>query len=136
MSRGKAMLCHRLLTSQHQGMKIIQLVGIPMPGSGARKIILAMKLTFLFTCILCLQLSANVHSQTRVTLRLQQATLSHVFLEIEKKTEYRFLFNDNMLQDEARVSVDVKNEPVADLLAKLLADTRLHFKVLNGNLIV
>jgi TonB-dependent starch-binding outer membrane protein SusC len=117
-------------------MKIIQLVGTIVPGSGCRKIVLAMKLTFFFTCILCLQLSANVHSQTRVTLRLQKVTLGHVFLEIEKKTEYRFLFNDNLLQDEARVTVDVKNEPVGDVLAKLLANTKLDFKVVNDNLIV
>jgi TonB-linked SusC/RagA family outer membrane protein len=83
-----------------------------------------------------MQLSAHVHSQTRVTLRLQQASLNNVFLEIEKRTEYRFLFNDNLLQDEAKVTVDVKNEPVKDVLAKLLANTGVDFKVINENLIV
>jgi TonB-linked SusC/RagA family outer membrane protein len=118
-------------------MKIIQLVGAIASGSGCRKIVLAMKLTCILTCVLCLQLSANnVHSQTRVTLRLQQATLSNVFLEIEKKTEYRFLFNDNLLQDEARVSLNVKNEPVRDVLNNLLVNTRLDYKVVNDSLIV
>jgi TonB-linked SusC/RagA family outer membrane protein len=117
-------------------MKIIQLVGTIMPRSEYRKIFLVMKLTFLLTCVLCLQLSANVHSQTRVTLKLREVSLSNVFLEIEKKTEYRFLFNDNLLQDEAKVTVDVKNEPVKDVLAKLLVNTGLNFKVINENLIV
>jgi TonB-linked SusC/RagA family outer membrane protein len=117
-------------------MKIIQLVGAFVSKSGCRKIVLAMKLTCFLTCVLCLQLSANVRSQTRVTLRLQQATLSNVFLEIEKKTEYRFLFNDNLLQDEATVSLNVKNEPVRDVLANLLANTKLDFKVVNDSLIV
>lgn len=117
-------------------MKIIQLVGAFVSGSRCRKIVLAMKLTCFLTCVLCLQLSANVHSQTRVTLRLQQATLSNVFLEIEKKTEYRFLFNDNLLQEEARVSLDVKNEPVRNVLTNLLVNTRLDFKVVNDSLIV
>jgi TonB-dependent starch-binding outer membrane protein SusC len=117
-------------------MKLIQLVGAFVPGSECRKIVLVMKLTFVFTCVLCLQLSANVHSQTRVTLRLQQVSLNNVFLEIEKRTEYRFLFNDNLLQDEAKVTLDVKNEPVKDVLAKLLVNTGLDFKVINENLIV
>jgi len=95
-----------------------------------------MKLTFVLTCILCLHLSASVRSQTRVTLRLQQASLSNVFLEIERKTEYRFLFNDNLLQDEASVTVDVKNELVRDVLAKLLVNTKVDFKIVNDNLIV
>ncbi|HEY4147519.1 MAG TPA: SusC/RagA family TonB-linked outer membrane protein, partial [Chitinophagaceae bacterium] len=95
-----------------------------------------MKLTFVFTCALCLQLSAKVHSQTRVTLRLQEVSLRDVFLEIEKKTEYRFLFSDNLLQDEVKVTVDVKNELVRDVMAKLLVNTKLDFKVINDNLVV
>ncbi|HVW63327.1 MAG TPA: carboxypeptidase-like regulatory domain-containing protein, partial [Puia sp.] len=95
-----------------------------------------MKLTFVLTCVLCLQLSANVRSQTRVTLRLQQVSLGNVFLEIEKKTEYRFLFNDNLLQGESSVTVDVKNELVRDVLAKLLVNTNLDFRIVNDNLIV
>jgi TonB-linked SusC/RagA family outer membrane protein len=117
-------------------MKIIQLVGTLVPGSECRKIFLVMKLTFLFTCVFCLQLSANVHSQTRVTLRLQEVSLSNVFLEIEKRTEYRFLFNDNLLQGEGKVTVDVKNEPVKNVLTRLLLNTGLDFKVVNDNLIV
>lgn len=111
-------------------------MGSIMPGSECKKIILAMKMTIVFTCVLCLQLSANVHSQTRVTLQLQHASLNDVFLEIEKKTEYRFLFNDHLLQDEVRVTVDVKNELVKDVLSKLLVNTNLDFKVVNDNLIV
>jgi TonB-linked SusC/RagA family outer membrane protein len=117
-------------------MKIIRLVGAVVPGSECKKIRLAMRLTFVFTCVLCLQLSANVRSQTRVTLRLEQVSLDNVFLEIEKRTEYRFLFNDNLLQDEVRVTVDVKNELVKDVLARLLVNTNLDFKVVNDNLIV
>jgi len=111
-------------------------VGTVVPGSECMKIILVMKLTFIFTCVLCLQLSAKVHSQTRVTLRLEEAPLKEVFIEIEKKTEYRFLFNDNLLQDAVRVTLDVRNELVKDVLAKLLVNTSLDFKVVNDNLIV
>src|SRR5690349_7773789 len=116
-------------------MKIIQLVGTVVSGSECRKIFLAMKLTVAFTCLFCLQLSANVHSQTKVTLRFQQASLYDVFLEIEKRTEFRFLFNDNMLQHESKVTVNVKNEPVTDVLTKLLGNTNLDFKITNQNLI-
>lgn len=136
MSRGKAMQCFHYLTIQEQVMKIFQLVGSAIPGSERRKIILAMKLSFFLTCVLCLQLSAKINSQTRVTLRLHQVTLSNVFLEIEKKTDFRFLFNDNLLQDEPRVTVDVKNEPVQNVLTNLLVNTKLDFKVVNDGLIV
>lgn len=117
-------------------MKLIQLMGIVLPKSECRKIILVMKLTAAFTCLLCLQLSANVHSQTKVTLKLQQVSLSDVFLEIEKRTEYRFLFNDNMLPGEIKVDVNVKNEPVTDLLTRLLDKTSLDFSIRNENLVV
>src|ERR1051325_1331436 len=111
-------------------MKLIQLMGIVLPKSECRKIILAMKLTAALTCLLCLHLSANVHSQTRVTLKLQKVSLSDVFLEIEKRTEYRFLFNDNILPAETKVDVNVKNEPVTEVLAGLLTNTSLDFTII------
>lgn len=117
-------------------MKIIQLAGKLMPGSNCGKILLVMKLTVIFTCLLSLHLSAKVHSQTTVTLRLKQVPLSQVFLEIEKKTTFRFLFNDKMIRDEAKVTVNVKDEQVTDVLKGLLDQTSLDFIVRDDNLIV
>ncbi|OJY81054.1 MAG: hypothetical protein BGP14_07455 [Sphingobacteriales bacterium 44-15] len=107
-----------------------------MPGSNSGKILLIMKLTAVFTCLLTLNLSAKVHSQTSVTLRLKQVSLNQVFLEIEKKTSFRFLYNDKIVHDEAKVTLDVKDEGVLDVMKILLKQTSLDFIVRDDDLIV
>ena len=57
-----------------------------MPENELRPILQCMKLTFVFSVLCCLQLSANLHSQTRLTMRMKDASLTDVFLAIEKKT--------------------------------------------------
>lgn len=117
-------------------MKKIQLFGINVPKSECKKIFLAMKLTIAFTLLLCLQLSAKVHTQSRLTLRIKKAPLSTVFLEIEKKTDFHFLYSNNVVPFEKKVDVDVTDEPVKDVLTKLLVNTPLGFTIVKGNLVV
>ncbi|MES1250194.1 MAG: carboxypeptidase-like regulatory domain-containing protein, partial [Chitinophaga rupis] len=95
-----------------------------------------MKLTVVFNCILCLHLSAAGYSQTKVTLHLHNATLNEIFLEIEKKTEFRFVFNDDVLKNESKTDVVVKDAPVTEVLAELLWKTSLDFKIRDENLVV
>ena len=118
-------------------MKKIQLFGIRIPISECKKIFLVMKLTIAFTLLLSLQLSArDVYSQSRLTLQLKKASLSKVFLEIEKKTDFHFLYSDDVVPFERKVDVNVANEPVKDFLTKLLVNTPLDFKIVKNNLVV
>jgi TonB-linked SusC/RagA family outer membrane protein len=117
-------------------MKKIRLPGTAVSKSGWRKIALIMKLTFAFTFLLCMQLSAKVHSQTTVTLRLQHTALSKVFLEIEKRTDFRFLFNDDLTVLGTKVDINVKDKPVAELLTQLLMNSSLDYRIVNERLIV
>jgi hypothetical protein len=115
-------------------MKRIQLVGIGLPKSELRKILLAMKLTIVLTVFACLQLSAKGHSQT-LTLKVKNASLSRIFMEIEKKTEFRFLYSDDLLDEVRKQDLDVKDVPLKDVLTNLLSKTTLSF-VVKRNLIV
>jgi TonB-dependent starch-binding outer membrane protein SusC len=101
-----------------------------------RKTMLVMKLTFLFTVIFTFHVSAKVDAQTKVTLNLQEVKISRVFQEIEKKTEFRFLFDERLIPDNKKVSVNVKNELVVNLLNNLLPNEGLKFNVTSGNLII
>lgn len=118
-------------------MKRIQLLGIKIPKSECKKIFLAMKLTIAFTLLLSLQMSAKVgHSQSKLTLQIKKATLSKVFLEIEKKTDFRFLYSDDIVSFEKKIDIDVTDAPVKEVLTKLLVNTPLEFTIIKSNLVV
>lgn len=101
-----------------------------------RKIFQCMKLTFVFTVLCCLHSFATLHSQTKLTIRLKNVSLSDVFLAIEKKTDYRFIFNDDLLPAQKNLKVEAHDEEVTQLLTRILTNTYLGFKVVDNNVIV
>src|SRR5215471_17317229 len=67
------------------------------------KFLRIMKLTAALILFACLQLSARTYSQDRITLNLQSTDLKKVLAAIEKKSTYRFLYNDALLAGKPKV---------------------------------
>ncbi|MDE3248901.1 MAG: SusC/RagA family TonB-linked outer membrane protein, partial [Bacteroidota bacterium] len=100
------------------------------------KTLLFMKLTTALLLLTCFQVSAKVYSQTRITLKLQSAELKKALSIIERKSSYRFLYNDETIKAGTKVDVDASDMPVTELLDKLFTDRSLHYKILPSNLVV
>lgn len=99
------------------------------------KILICMKLTFALILILSLNLSAKVHSQN-ISLNIQNASLNKVLMEIEKKTDLRVIYNDDILPKTKNFSVNAINEDVKDVLTDLLRSTNLTYSFTSNNLLV
>lgn len=95
-----------------------------------------MKLIVALILVSSLQVSARVFSQTKITLKLQSTELKRALSIIERKSSYRFLYNDETVPAGTKVDVNVINTPVTEILDKLLADKDLTYKILDNNLIV
>ena len=100
------------------------------------KIARIMKLTIVLTLFAFLQVSARTYSQERITLKLQSAELKKVLSTIEKKSNYRFLYNDAILSNQPKVNVDVTNEEVSHVLDFILANSGIGYKILENKMIV
>ena len=61
-----------------------------------------MRVTIACLLIACLHVSASGYSQDNVTLNLKSVELRKALITIEKKTDYRFLFNENLLTHRAK----------------------------------
>lgn len=106
-------------------------------GQGLIKVILLMKLTIALILMTTFQVSANDgFSQTRITLKLQSAELKLALKQIEKKSSYRFLYNDDVVSSTRKVDVNADNTLVTDVLDKMFSDGELGYRVLNNNLVV
>lgn len=76
--------------------------------------------SFLDATIVTAQPQSRQNSQ-RITLNFPHSTIGTVMKGIEKQTGLRFFFNNNALNLNSKVSIVVKDEPLADVLDKLLA---------------
>ncbi|HEY4150674.1 MAG TPA: TonB-dependent receptor [Chitinophagaceae bacterium] len=95
-----------------------------------------MKLTIALLIATCLQVSAKSFSQTRITLSLQSVELRKALFIIEKKSSYRFLYNDDVVTPGIKVNVEAVNTPLTEVLDKLLLTHSLFYKILDNNLVV
>lgn len=100
------------------------------------KLAFIMNLTVVILLVTSLHVSAGVYSQSRVTLNIQSADIKKVLAQIEKKTSYRFLYNQSLLAAEQKISITATNEEVLSVVTRILANTSLAYEVLDNHLVV
>ena len=95
-----------------------------------------MKLTCALILIACLHVSAGTYSQDRITLKLGSADIKKVLAAIEKRSDYRFLFNESVMANKPKVSVNVTNAEITSVLNDICLNNGIAYHILKNNLIV
>ena len=89
----------------------------------------------LFAAFLCLA-AGTVRAQAgRVTIDMQQVKMTQIMDEIEKQTKFLFIYDKNISVDRT-ASVQVREQPVAEALAQMLAGTDLTYEINSSNIIL
>jgi TonB-linked SusC/RagA family outer membrane protein len=101
------------------------------------KAVRIMKLTTALLIIGCLHVSAKGLSQEeKVTLTLKNASIPQLFKSIEKVTDYRFAYSNDILPRDFLVSISVKETPVSSVLKSALYETGLKFNLIDNEVII
>lgn len=66
---------------------------------------------------------------TKLSLRLSETTIKEVLHEVEEQSEFRFFYNETVNTDK-KVTVDVKNKTIFDVLDEILDDTNIQYRVI------
>lgn len=72
----------------------------------------------------------------KISLNLHDVTLQKAFLEIEKKSEFKFITSIERIDKKKKVSVSLENKSVKEALETILADTGLGYTQINNNIII
>lgn len=116
--------------------KSLSFIG-PCKWENTFKALLFMKLTLLLLLLGLVQGFGKAYSQNnKITVNLHHVYLSKVLSAIERKSNYRFLYNNEEVRTAQKVSIDAKEESVPELLSRLLINTGLSYKILANNLVV
>lgn len=100
------------------------------------KVLLVMKLTVLMMLFFTFNVSANGFGQNKISLRVKKAEISGILRSIEQQTNYRFLYNNELEDIHEKVSLNVKDASISDVMNLLLVKTKLLYQLMNENLIV
>src|SRR4051812_29900439 len=83
------------------------------------KMLLVMKLIAVFLFVACLQVSAKTSAQN-ITLSGKSLSLEKIFKEIRKQTGYDFWYENRLLQQTGKISIELKNASLEDALKTCL----------------
>ncbi len=101
-----------------------------------KKLLLMTKLTIFLSLFFVVQLSANVYSQTRLTVDSKNKTVKQVLLDIENQSEFRFFYNEQFTDLNRYVKFNIDNESIDKVMDKLFESSNFTYKIMENNLIV
>ena len=99
-----------------------------------KRLLLMSKLTLIFLMI-GLHTFANGLSQQRISLKLNEANVRNALHQIEKKTDYRFLYRQELISNAGKVSIEAENALLTDVLNQIFRNSGIRYHLLEGNLI-
>lgn len=102
----------------------------------AVKCMLIMKLSILLMMFFSAGVYAEGFSQKKINLSLHNKEIEQVLQLIEKQTDYRFLYKDNLAAMRNRVSLQVKDAALSEVMKKVLSNTGLKYELQNGELVI
>ncbi|MDP2337345.1 MAG: TonB-dependent receptor [Bacteroidota bacterium] len=96
-----------------------------------KKLLLTMKLCLLFLLISATSLLANSgYSQnTTLSIHLKNATLRDLISEVEKQSEFIFLFYDEVVDLDKQIDVQVENQTIDKILDKIFKSSELTYRI-------
>ncbi|KZS42849.1 hypothetical protein AWE51_15895 [Aquimarina aggregata] len=102
------------------------------------KLDLKMKLSLLFILISIIALQANTsYSQkAKMTLNLDDTSVSRVIDEIEANSEFKFIFKTNAVDLNRKVSINVKNANIKNVLSILFDNTNTLYEIDNRKILL
>lgn len=100
------------------------------------KFVLIMKLSFAIILLSCLHVAAGGFSQNRISVDFQSTQLKRALSSIEKKSNFRFLYNESLVTNAPRITLSMANAEVTEVLNRLLNNTGLSYQLMANNLVI
>ncbi|WP_205943032.1 SusC/RagA family TonB-linked outer membrane protein [Pedobacter frigidisoli] len=94
-----------------------------------------MKLTTILLLATLCQVSASVYSQN-ITLKQKNVSINAVFKSIEKQSEYVFLYDNLELSNAQKITIDVKNASIDQVLDLCFKNQALSYKIFEKTIVL
>jgi len=100
------------------------------------KLLRIMKLTVALVMFFCLQASADGFSQQKISLKFKRTEIADILTSIEKQTNYRFLYNNDLSDLKQRINLSIQDAELKQVLDQMFANTDLSYEFMQNNLVV
>lgn len=96
-----------------------------------------MRIFLLFIAIGLSSAYANItYSQTKLDIQVKEVPLETLFQEIQKKSEYIFFYNDDILKNSGNVSLNIKGATLMTILDDALKGKGMNYRIDDRQVVV
>ncbi|WP_445734296.1 TonB-dependent receptor [Mariniflexile sp.] len=100
-------------------------------------ILTIMRVFVLFITIGLSSVYANsIYSQEKIDINVNNISLEDLFKEIQKKSEYIFFYKDDVIDDNVKISITLKNAQITEILNQSFAKTDLDYVISDRQIVV
>jgi TonB-linked SusC/RagA family outer membrane protein len=105
--------------------------------SYVKTILLIMQLSIFLLLISVFSSAASAYSQAaRLTLKMENARIHEVFDAIEKQSEFYFFYNRNIFDDGRKVSIEMENKLIDEVLDELFRGENISYEISDRNILI
>jgi len=72
----------------------------------------------------------------KITLKVTDEEIRNVFIQLEKKTELRFVYSPELIGSSRKVSLDVQEKELYKVLGELLTPLDIRFEIVNNYIVL
>lgn len=101
-----------------------------------RSFILLMKMKLIFIFIVAAQFSLSAKSQASFNLNIKEASLVDVLEQIKSQSEYEFFFAHEEIMNVPKISVNIENASIEQVLKSCLKDSGLAYEVIDKVIVI
>ncbi|MBK6282896.1 MAG: STN domain-containing protein [Draconibacterium sp.] len=92
---------------------------------------------FLLLLAMSINVQASTYSETvKFDLKLNKVSLKEVFQTITDQSEFKFIYNNDVVNDKQKVSVNTDGARVEEILNEILPQFNLEYRVVDKQVIV
>ncbi len=100
------------------------------------KYLLMTKFAILMMFVFSLQSFGRGFAQDKINLNVEKMNIKKLLTIIEKQVPFHFVYNDDILPKDLRVSMHVQDASLDEVMDRALKNTSLTYKVLDADLVV
>lgn len=102
------------------------------------KIPLIMRITLVLFFVFTFYINAeqSYSQKTKISLDMKNSTIEKVLQTIEEKSDYYFLYNNQLINVDQKVSMKVENATISSILDLLFKSNEVEYRVINTQIIL
>lgn len=98
---------------------------------------LIMRLTLVLMAVSLMQVYATGYTQSaKISLTLKNVSLKQALKEIEKQSDYTFVYSDSKIDVNKKIDINVKDCALVEVLDQLIADSEIRYTSIDNHIVL